>query len=306
MRFFFITAILVSLAAYFFLQPPSATWPDITKSEEVESVRETALPESRRPIRRKRVARPAVPPASAPVAVNKAPALASKPPDSRSARITQFVIEDGVAVVHGDMVVGQIAGAPATGKVLLPQIYPWKRNEIAVAIDPSLPRPERIQQALAMFEGTAVKFIPFTDQEDAIVFIPAVGHCKSYVGKVKGKQPIWIAPNCEADSVAHEILHALGFVHEQSRTDRDSYVEVLEENVKPEFRFNFEKLPDDFMSVTGLSDFDYSSIMMYPPTAFSKDGQPTIASKNPNFKVEPSKTLSQKDIDRINQEFGRK
>ncbi len=226
--------------------------------------------------------------------------------DSNSERAAQFVIEDGVAVVHGDMVVGQITGAPPSGKVMLPKVYPWKRNEIAIAIDPNIPRPERIQQAIQMFEGTAVKFIPFTDQEDALVFIPGTGQCKSYIGKVKGKQPIWIAPNCEADSVAHEIMHALGFVHEQSRTDRDSYVEVLNDNIKPEFRFNFEKLPDDFMSVTELSDFDYGSIMMYPATAFSKDGQPTIQSRRADQTIQPSKTLSQKDVDRINREFGNK
>lgn len=296
MRRFFILMILLSFTAYYLLRPRS----------EISSAIEDHEVELPHPPRRKRPSAPVIPTASAPVAVNKAPNISSTPPDSNSARVARYVIEDGVAVVHGDMVVGQIVGSPAAGKVLLPKVYPWKRNEIAVAIDPAVPRPERIQQALAMFEGTAVNFIPFTDQEDALVFIPGTGHCKSYVGKVKGKQPIWIADNCEADSVAHEILHALGFVHEQSRVDRDSYVEVLSDNVKPEFLFNFEKLPDDFMAITGLSDFDYGSIMMYPATAFSKDGKPTIQSRRADQTVQPSKTLSQKDVDRINQEFGRK
>lgn len=59
--------------------------------------------------------------------------------------------------------------------------------------------------------------------------------CWSSVGQQiskPGPQLLSVGPGCDKKGIImHELMHALGFWHEQSRTDRNKYVEVLWENV---------------------------------------------------------------------------
>ena len=59
--------------------------------------------------------------------------------------------------------------------------------------------------------------------------------CWSYVGKnaLSGVQNLSLGTNCATlGTTAHEFMHALGWWHEQSRTDRDDYVTIVTENIR--------------------------------------------------------------------------
>jgi len=77
-------------------------------------------------------------------------------------------------------------------------------------------------------------------------------------------------------TVIHEFLHTLGFYHEQSRPDRDDYVEIRHQNIRPNSAHNFIKRHD---SLTFNVPYDGRSIMHYRHNAFAKRGAVTIHSK---------------------------
>ncbi|WP_413291120.1 M12 family metallopeptidase [Bdellovibrio sp. HCB337] len=242
------------------------------------------------------------------VAVKDGPAVQRiKNGSQRPPNALQYKLDEGIAIVQGDIALGEIVDAEegaTTGFVKMPEIRLWESSIIPIYIQPNLQNPERVIKALEYFNGTAIRFIPYTDQEDVMVFEESGGICKSYVGKIGGKQPLWIAPNCGPDDIAHEIMHALGFVHEQNRTDRDQYITLFPENIDEQYQDNFFRLPESLMTVSGLAAFDYNSLMMYPPTMFSKNGQPTMQSRRSDKDINPTEGLSSGDIDRLHKAYG--
>lgn len=218
--------------------------------------------------------------------------------------VRQFIVEDGVAVIDGDIVLGVPVSGAQSGNALLPTLNLWPSRVIPYHIQPSLPEPGRVLEALQMFSGTYITFVPYTDQEDVLVFQSGTGTCKSYVGMSGGKQPLWLSPGCGPHEVAHEIMHALGFTHEQNRYDRDAYIRLNRENIEQSKMTNFEKMPETFMQISGQSEFSFNSIMIYPPDMFSINNRPTMTSLRPSEQISPSQSLSPRDIDRLNRVYG--
>ena len=58
--------------------------------------------------------------------------------------------------------------------------------------------------------------------------------CRAVVGYIGRRQKLTLGPGCIwVARVLHELFHVLGFFHEHTRPDRDDYVIVHKNNIKP-------------------------------------------------------------------------
>ncbi|XP_040014828.1 uncharacterized protein LOC120807159 [Xiphias gladius] len=159
----------------------------------------------------------------------------------------------------------------------------------------------KIDKAISAFHlSTCVRFVPHIGQTTYISVVKKSG-CWSLVGKTGGSQQLSLGNGCVQNGIIqHELIHALGFWHEQSRTDRDIYVKIHYENIKTGQERNFEQLETNNLNVP----YDYTSVMHYGPKDFSKNGGDTISSLTPTEKIGQRIGMSENDILKINKLYG--
>ena len=181
----------------------------------------------------------------------------------------------------------------------------WPNAQIPYVISASFGSRERsvIANAIRIYqEKTCIRIRPRTTESNYVHFFNGgTGQCYSRVGRVGGRQLISIGSGCAyTATVLHEIMHAAGFYHEQSRTDRDSYVRINLQNVIPGLEYNFEKYSTS--KITSLNArYDYCSVMHYPAYAFSKNRQPTISVlRSTSCQIGAATTFSDTDIRKLN------
>lgn len=141
-----------------------------------------------------------------------------------------------------------------------------------------------IERALNSYhDNTCIKFIPRRSRDVDFISIQSESTgCWSSLGRVGGSQVVNLQnPGClqTMGTVIHELMHAVGFYHEQNREDRDPHIYIARNNIRPGTENNFDKAPNGATSGYGVP-YDFGSVMHYGANAFAVNtNQPTIVAK---------------------------
>lgn len=234
-------------------------------------------------------------------------ALAEKLPDVRQTTMSfigvdgqkvqqavEFENIDGLAVFEGDIILGRtddiLYGEHihrlSADDVGIQGVYntasgaKWPSGRVPFAIASSFTSAQRNSILNYMREVEAVARVQFVARTNESAYINIVSTSNtsicgsSYVGRQGGAQALTL--RCfDRRTITHELMHALGFWHEQSRPDRDQYVTIHWNNITPAYTYAFDKYTSN---VATHGAYDYASIMHYGSTAFALDAsKPTIS-----------------------------
>jgi hypothetical protein len=206
---------------------------------------------------------------------------------------------NGMYVYQGDIILTdkQITSSTLKSAAIGNTIKRWENKTVYYTINENAPRKRQIKMAIEHWENeTSIKFVERTDESNYVEFIKSDG-CWSNLGMIKGRQKIGVADWAEKGTMIHEIGHTLGLIHEHSRLDREKYIVIDEDNIKPTKQHNFDPQPNSVNS----SDFDFGSIMIYSAyNTFAIDYDlPTMTKLDGSTWKAQRKGLSELDIEFI-------
>jgi len=189
----------------------------------------------------------------------------------------------GMHLMESDIFVGRVgtgsSSALLRGISLSNSLSLWLDGIVPYEIDAGVTEHGRevVQNAIAHWnQNSTITLVDRAQTPDTgpdfVRFIAGPG-CASWVGRQGGAQEVWVSNFCTSGSMIHEVGHALGLLHEHTRSDRDQFIEVQWSNIQSDKIFNFE------ISSSGTQDlgpYDYDSVMHYGEYFFSNNGDRTI------------------------------
>lgn len=212
---------------------------------------------------------------------------------------------DGHRLIEGDIVLNN-DNQPGSRKATPDSSVYWPNGEVIYTYHESINQFEMsvIEAAMQHWrQHTCITFRPRQANDYIFVrFRSDTQGCWSLVGRQADRigqgQDVSIGQGCaNLNVVVHEIGHVIGFYHEQSRSDRDQYIDIIWGNVLPGYALQFRKESDSNFNIP----YDLTSTMQYPQWAFSKEifEKSTIVARNPAYQRFLSKNYPLSFRDRL-------
>lgn len=204
------------------------------------------------------------------------------PFESGVVRTTGRVVDEERVVVMGDVVLRRDQVDPAMGGARATQVTLGRRWPNAqVVYDVQGGSDARVTGAIGIWAQQTNLTFKYRTNESAYIHVElgasGTGCYSDAIGRTGGYQIIHLAPECSQGNAIHEFGHTIGLSHEQSRTDRDSYITVDTSQIQTsptDRRPQFNKI--DGSTASNFGWFDFGSVMMYDSYAFASGSKPTM------------------------------
>ena len=199
--------------------------------------------------------------------------------------IVSVIVEasEGQYVMDGDIVLQPVSIQPGVG---IRSFLRWDRGRIPYIMSPNHPNAAEIERAIRHLNDTTVLwFVPTQNAGSSHIDIVDGNACQSGVG-----EPFWgdgyptmLGVTCDFPRILHELLHAAGLFHEQSRRDRNDHVQIFWQNIQSGKSSQFERHGWFLAREKDIGAYDLRSIMHYSSCAFSVNPNCTATFMQPTI-----------------------
>ena len=119
---------------------------------------------------------------------------------------------------------------------------------------------------------TCIRMVPHKGETHHINFVHEGMVCSSPLGMQMGRNNVNLGYSCSWGSLAHEVMHSLGFFHEHTRSDRDNYITI-----------NWDAVPGTKITILPYRNLNGRLPLLFRLTTGSKPPRHCILANSPVF-----------------------